>query len=113
MYNNIQDTLISSRLNDPTDHYRCFNVNIMMLYISAMDHAGKLKFCSYIHLPSINKIYQYRYARLILCSVVEIVIFEHSCYISALGHVMMLTLSSYVLLACINAIYKYGHAWGM
>ena len=25
-----------------------------MLYMSAMDHARKLKFCSYAHLPSIN-----------------------------------------------------------
>ena len=36
-----------------------FNVDIMMLYISVRDHARKLKFCSYIHLPSINKMFQY------------------------------------------------------
>ena len=47
----------------------------MMLYISAMDQAGKLKFSSYVHLPPINKIIQYRYARVILCSVVEVIIF--------------------------------------
>ena len=41
---------------------RRFNVDIMMLYILALDHARKLKFCSYIHLPSINKMFQYRYA---------------------------------------------------
>ena len=38
------------------------NVNIMMLYISAMDHASKLKFSSFVHLPSINKTFQYYYA---------------------------------------------------
>ena len=27
----------------------------MMLYISALDHARKLKFIRYVHLPSINK----------------------------------------------------------
>ena len=61
-YNNIQDLLIPSRLNDHTNCKRCFNVDIMMLYISVRDHARKLKFCSYIHLPSINKVFQYRYA---------------------------------------------------
>ena len=40
-----------------------------MLYISAMDHARMLKFSSYVHLPSINKMFQYRYAWVILCSV--------------------------------------------
>ena len=40
----------------------CKEVYILMLYISAMDHARKLKFSSYIHLPSINKMFQYRYA---------------------------------------------------
>ena len=53
--NNIQDLLISPRLND-----------FMMLYISAMDQARKLKFNSYVHLPSINKMLQYRYAWVIL-----------------------------------------------
>ena len=75
----------------------------MMLYISVRDHARKLKFCSYIHLPSINKMFQYR--------VGEVIIFENGCYISALGHIRMLILSIYVLLECINKIYKYGHAW--
>ena len=42
--NNIQDLLISSRLNDLANCYRHFNVDIMMFYISAMDHARKLKF---------------------------------------------------------------------
>ena len=48
---------------------------------------------------------------MILCSVREVIIFEHGCYISALELVRMLVLGSYVLLACINPIYKYGHAW--
>ena len=60
--NNIQDLLISSCLNDLTNCYRRFNVDIMMLYISDRDHARKVKFSSYVHLPSINKISQYRYA---------------------------------------------------
>ena len=34
-----------------------FNVDIMMLYISAMDHTRKLKFSTYVHLPSINKMF--------------------------------------------------------
>ena len=82
----------------------------MMLYISVRDHARKLNFSSYIHLPSINKMYQYRYARVILCGVGEVIIFEHGCYISALAHIRMLILSIYVLLEFINKIYKYGHA---
>ena len=46
---------------------------------------------------------------MIVCSVGEVIIFEHGCYISALESVMMLIFSSYVLEACINPIYKYGH----
>ena len=59
-------TIISSCLNDFTNCGRCFNVNIMMLYISAMDHAKKLKFSSYVHLPFINKTFQNRYALVIV-----------------------------------------------
>ena len=36
-------------------HKKRFNVDIMMLYISAMDHARKLKFSSYVHLAAIYK----------------------------------------------------------
>ena len=32
-----------------------FYVDIMKLYISALDHARKLKFSNYVHLPSTNK----------------------------------------------------------
>ena len=42
--NNIQDLLISSRLKDLTKTVRGFNVDTIMLYISAMYHARKLKF---------------------------------------------------------------------
>ena len=75
-----------------------------------MDNASKLKLSSYVHLP-IDKMIQYIYSSMILCSVDEVIIFEHGCYISALEHIRMLILSSYILLACINTIYKYGHAW--
>ena len=47
------------------DCYRRVNVNnttnvknIMMLHISAMAHARKLKFSIYVHLPSVNKMIQ-------------------------------------------------------
>ena len=72
----------------------------MMLYISAMDHARKLKFSSYVHLPSMKNIFRYRYARVILRNVGKvIIIFEHGRYISALEHIRMLIFSSNVLLA--------------
>ena len=32
-----------------------FYIDIMKLYISALDHARKLKFSHYVHLPSTNK----------------------------------------------------------
>ena len=43
---------------------------------------------------------------MILCSVGDVINFEHGCYILALEHVRILVLSGYVFLACINAIYK-------
>ena len=72
-----------------------------------MYHARKTKFSSYVQLPSINKLFQYRYAKVILCSDGDLIIFEHGCYISSLEHVRMLIFSSYVLLVCVNPIYKY------
>ena len=75
----------------------------MMLYVSAMDHARKLKFSSYVHHKQMT---QYRYAWVILYSVGEVIIFEHRWYISALEHVSMLILSSYVLLACIKQFFN-------
>ena len=63
-----------------------FYVDIMKLYISALDHSRKLKFSNYVHLPSTNKISKYRYAWVILCNVGEVYIFELGCYILALEH---------------------------
>ena len=83
---------------------------IMMLYISAMDHARKLKFRCYVHLPSINIMFPDRYACVILCNIEEVIIFEHGCYISAFAHIRMLILRICVLLEYINTVYKYGHA---
>ena len=82
-----------------------WDISMLMLYILPMDHARKLKFSSYVHLASINKTFQYRYARVILCNVGQVITFEHGRYISALKHIRMLILSSCVLLACINTIY--------
>ena len=82
-----------------------------MLYISVQDHARKLKFSSYVHLTSINKTFQYRYARVILGGVGEVIIFEHGCCISTLAHIMMLILSICALLESIKTSSKYGHAW--
>ena len=59
----------------------------MNLYVSALDHNRKFKFSNYVHLLSINKMLQYRYARVILCNVGEVYIFELGCYISALDMV--------------------------
>ena len=64
--NNIQDLLIPSRLNDLRTCCRHFHVDTMMLYISVRDHARKLKFSSYVHLPSINKMFHYCFAQVIL-----------------------------------------------
>ena len=83
----------------------------MKLYISALVHAKKLEFSNYAHLPSINKMFQYCYARVILCNVGEVYIFELGYYYSGLGHVRVLILSSYVLLACINKTDNICHAW--
>ena len=67
-----------------------------------MDQATKLKFSSYVHLPStcMNNIFRYCYARVILRNVGKvIIIFEHGRYISALEHIRMLIFSSNVHLA--------------
>ena len=36
--------------------------------------------------------FPYHYALVIMCSVGEVIFFEHGCYISALGHVRMLNI---------------------
>ena len=61
-----------------------------MLYTSAMDYARKLNFSSYVHVPPINKMIQYCFARVILSSVGEVIFFKHGCYISALVHIRMM-----------------------
>ena len=71
---------------------RRFNADIIKLYILAVGHTMKLKFSSYVHLPSMNQIFQYHYARVILCNIGDVFIFEHGLYISALKHVRMLIL---------------------
>ena len=65
--------------------------------IAALDHTRKLKFSNYVHLPSINKTFEYRYTRVILCNLGEVCIFELGRCISAFGHVRLLILSNYVL----------------
>ena len=47
----------------------------MKLYISAQDQAMRSKFSKYVQLLSINKIFQHRYASVILCSEGEVYIF--------------------------------------
>ena len=61
----------------------------MKVNISALGHARKLKFTSYIYLLSLNQIFQYRQVGVILCNVGEVlhVLFEHGLYISVLKHV--------------------------
>ena len=76
---------MSSTLGTVRSRSRCFNVE-MILFISGRDHARKLKFNSYVYLPSVNKMFQYRYALKILGGVGEVIIFEHGCYISAFAH---------------------------
>ena len=48
-----------------------------------------LKFRSYVHLPSTNKMFQYRYY--------IVIIFEHGCYISALAHYKDVNINEYNL----------------
>ena len=63
----IQSPVFSSPVNQRNPRSSAFCIyqfyhDIMMLYISVRDHARKLKFSSYVDLPSINKMFQYRYA---------------------------------------------------
>ena len=77
-----------SHFNDFTNCWRGFNVVIMILYtiyISAVDHARKLKFSNYVLLACINTIYKYGYK-----------------YGHALENSRVLKLSSYVFIAYIN-----------
>ena len=49
MYSCLSDLIINCS--------RHFSVDIFKLYISALDHAIKLKFSDYVHLPSISKMF--------------------------------------------------------
>ena len=62
------------------------------------------------YLASVNRMFHYCSAWVILCNVGEVYIFEDGLYISALEHVSMLILIKYFLVACINTTYKYCHA---
>ena len=76
-----------------------------------MDYARKLKFSSYVHLPSINKKVS------ILLHLIDSVKCRRGYYFQAwvqcfsFGTIYDVISSSYVLLSCINATYKFGHAW--
>ena len=45
------------------------------MYISALDHAQKLKLSKFVQLPSINKMFQYIYTWVILCNEGEFYMF--------------------------------------
>ena len=83
----------------------------MKLYFTALGHAMKLQLSRYVHLLSINQIFQFCHARVILCNIGEVYIFEGGLYISVLEHPRMLSLGNNVLLESINTIYKYCHVW--
>ena len=63
-----------------------------------MDNARKLKFSSYVHLPSIKNTFQYRYAWVIQCGVIEVIT------------VISVEMAMYVHLTCININRKDVHA---
>ena len=53
---------------------------ILCMYMDHdMDHDMKLKFSSYVHLPSVKKMF-----------VGEVISFEHGCYILAFEHINLL-----------------------
>ena len=60
-----------------------------------MSQAMKLKFSSYVHLLSINKMFQYHHTIVVLCSEEQVYIFRQ--YISALENVRMLLYNGYIL----------------
>ena len=97
------------RLEWSYEMYRRFNAHVMQLYISALgNYEVKIQ---QLRSSSINKLFHYRHAWVILCNFGYVYILEHGLYISALEHARLLILSSYVLLASLNTIHKYCHAW--
>ena len=89
-------------MNDLIKCWRRFHADIIKLYISALGHPMKLKFSSCVHLASVNQIFQYHNARMILYDVGEVYIFEHGLYISTLEQARMVILSNYVILESVN-----------
>ena len=70
-----------------------------------MDHAGKLKFGSYVHLPSSKNVsMSLRLSDSAQCRGDYFFSSMGSCT-SALEHIRMLIFNSYVLLACINTFF--------
>ena len=65
-----------------------FNVDIMMINICSRYYAKKLKFSSYVNLPSINFLISLCLSDSVRCRRGSY--FEHRCYISALAHIRML-----------------------
>ena len=74
------------------------NILIMTLYISALGHARKLKFSSYVHLPSINKITLLRLNDSVQC--------RRGYYFQAwaLEHSRNIKLGIYYILSCSSDI---------
>ena len=107
----VQHFLILSRLNDLMN---CFNVDIIKLYISALDEARKLKFRYCVNLPFIN-CYKNVAMSLRLSDSVQcgkgLYFLVYVLYLCSFGYVRVLILSSYILLACKNKTDNSFHAW--
>ena len=48
--------MLELSLYDLSEMLKCWEYEMLILYISALDHCWKLKFSMYFQLPSINKI---------------------------------------------------------
>ena len=70
------------------------NIDINKLFISALGDSKRFEFGSYVHLPFMNQIFQYRQAQVILLKAGEVNIFSTVLYISTLEHARMLILST-------------------
>ena len=80
---NIQSLWISSCLSNFSHSKRVFkvdSVNYGIHYILSLDYARKLKFSSNVQLASLNKLYQYSYACVILHSLGEVYFFKARPY---------------------------------
>ena len=74
----------------------------MKVYISALGRAGKLKFSRYVHLLSVNQIFQYRQYRNYF-NIGYVYIFEQGLHISALvmKRKLYTSMRLYLILICI------------